>query len=47
MSFVLQSPDKSQVFFLFTTLGQDYLEISGEGNLALVEEIARTMRPLN
>jgi hypothetical protein len=47
MSFVLQSPDKSQVFFLFTTVGQDYLEISGEGNLALAEEIARTMRPLN
>jgi hypothetical protein len=47
MSFVVQSPDKSQAFFLFTTVGQDYLEISGEGNLALAEEIARTFRPLN
>jgi len=46
MSFVVQAPDNGQAFFLFTGLGEKYLEISGEGNLALVEEIARTVRPL-
>ncbi len=43
-SFVIQTPDDHQAFFLFTTLGEKYLEISGEGNLALAEEIARTVR---
>ncbi len=42
--FVIQTPDNHQAFFLFTGLGEKYLEISGEGNLALVEEIARTVR---
>ena len=46
MSFVVQASDKQQAFFLFTGLGEKYLEISGDGNLALVEEIARSMRPL-
>ncbi len=46
MSYVVQAPDNRQAFFLFTTLGENYLEISGEGNLALVEEIAHTTRPL-
>jgi len=45
-SFVVQAADDRQAFFLFTTLGENYLEISGEGNLALVEEIALTVRPL-
>src|SRR5512138_1257403 len=43
-SFVIQTPDNHQAFFLFATLGEKYLEVSGEGNLALVEEIARTVR---
>lgn len=43
-SFVIQTPDNHRAFFLFTTLGEKYLEISGEGNLALVEEIAKTVR---
>jgi hypothetical protein len=43
-SFVIQTPDNHQAFFLFTTLGEKYLEISGEGNLALAEEIARTVK---
>ena len=43
-SFVVQGSDGQQSYFLFTTLGQQYLEISGEGNLALVEEIAHTLR---
>jgi hypothetical protein len=46
MSYVVRAPDDQQAFFLVTSLGQSYLEIAGEGNLALVEEIARTMRPL-
>ena len=47
MSFVVQAPDQQQAFFLVTGLGDKYLEISGEGNLALAEEIAQTVRPLN
>ena len=46
-SFVVQSPEKLQVFFLITTVGEDYLEISGEGDLALAQEIALSLRPLN
>ena len=47
MSFTVQGPDKLQSFFLVTTVGENYLEIAGDGNLAVIEEIARTMRPLN
>lgn len=47
MSFIIHATDGFQSFFLFTTLGEKYLEISGEGNLALVEEIAHSMRPLH
>ncbi len=43
-SFVIQTADGHQAFFLFTPLGEKYLEISGEGNLALVEEIAGTLK---
>jgi hypothetical protein len=43
---VVQAPDQAQAFFLLTTVGEDYLQIGGEGNLALVEEIAKTLRPL-
>ena len=46
MSFVVQASDNQQAFFLFTGLGEKYLEIAGDGNLALVEEIAHTMKPL-
>jgi hypothetical protein len=46
MDFVVQAPDGLQAFFLFTTLGERYLQIAGEGNLALVAEIANTFRPL-
>jgi hypothetical protein len=44
--FVIQTPEQPS-FTLLTTVGEDYLQISGEGDLALVEEIARTLRPLN
>jgi hypothetical protein len=45
-SFIVQVPDQPPAFFLFTTVGEDYLEISGEGDLVLVEEISRTLRPV-
>ena len=47
MSFTVQGPDKRQAFFLVTTVGASYLEIAGDGNLTLIEEIAQTIRPLN
>lgn len=43
--FVVQMPEAPN-FTLFTTVGEDYLQIAGEGDLALVEEILRTLRPL-
>jgi autotransporter translocation and assembly factor TamB len=47
ISFTVQGPDKMQAFFLLTTVGENYLEIAGDGNLTLIEEIAHTLRPLN
>jgi len=44
-SFIIQTPDKLLSYFLLTTVGEDYLEISGEGDLPLVEETAHTLRP--
>jgi hypothetical protein len=46
VNLVVQGPDKAQSFILLTTVGEDYLQISGEGNLTLIEEIARTLQPL-
>lgn len=43
--FIVQSPD-TPVFYLLTTIGDDYLSLIGEGDLELVEEIAHTLRPL-
>ncbi len=36
--FVVKTPEQP-TFTLFTTIGEDYLQISGEGDAALVEEI--------
>ncbi len=44
IGYIVESPEKQQTFFLFTALGEKYLEVSGEGDLALVAEIARTLR---
>lgn len=44
--FTVQTPEQP-TFMLLTTIGQDYLQIGGEGDAALVEEIAHTLRPLN
>jgi hypothetical protein len=45
MHFIVEAADKLQSFFMFTTVGEKYLEIAGDGDLALIEEIARTLRP--
>ncbi len=44
-NFAVKTPDVA-TFFLLTTVGEDYLQIGGEGDLALIETIARTLRPL-
>ena len=43
---VIQGSDSSQGFFFFTTLGDRYLQLSGGGDLELLAEISRTVRPL-
>lgn len=42
-AFIINTPEQP-AFFLFTTAGEDYLQIGGDGDLALIEEIARTLR---
>jgi hypothetical protein len=46
MHFIVEGPDKQQTYFLFTVVGEKYLEIAGEGDMALIEEITRTLRPI-
>jgi hypothetical protein len=46
MTFVVQGTDGAQAFFFLTTIGDKYLVLSGSGDLALLAEIARTVRPL-
>jgi hypothetical protein len=45
--FIVRGADGTRAFFLFTTLGERYLEVSGEGDLALIREVALTLRPLD
>jgi hypothetical protein len=45
--FIVETPEKAQTFSLFTTIGDKYLQIAGDGDLRLLEEIARTVRPVN
>ena len=47
MDFIVQGADGARAFFLFTTLGDRYLEIAGEGDLTLIREVALTLRPLD
>ncbi len=42
--FIVQGIDGSQAFFLLTTNGEDYLVLSGNGDLNLLAEIAHTLR---
>jgi hypothetical protein len=44
-SFLLQASNGAQSYIFFTTLGDKYLVLSGEGDLALLAEIAHTVRP--
>jgi hypothetical protein len=43
--FRIQTPE-DESFFLITTIGERYLVLSGSGDLDLLAEIARTLRPL-
>lgn len=43
--FVIDSAG-TQVVTLLTTAGEDYLDVTGEGDLLLAEEIVRTLRPI-
>ena len=45
--FTVQTTDGVTVLFQFAAVGDQYLTISGEGDLALVEEIMTYLRPLN
>ena len=44
--FVVQSPEKETVF-LITALKDQYLVLSGEGDLELVKEIVNRVRPIS
>jgi hypothetical protein len=44
--FTIQTPDSTAVF-LVTVLGDQYLVLSGEGNLDLVREIVQRVRPIS
>ncbi len=44
-AFVVSGADGAQAYFFFTTIGDDYLVLSGSGDLALLAEIAHTVRP--
>lgn len=46
VQFVVETPE-TQVVFLFAALGDQYLELSGEGDLELVREIVGRVRPLS
>jgi hypothetical protein len=44
VSFVVEGVDGIEAFYMFTTLGEDYLLLSGAGDHDLLAEIARTIR---
>ena len=44
--FTVQATDGAQAYFLLTTNGDDYLVISGNGDLKVLAEIAHTLRPI-
>lgn len=44
--FSVQTPD-TQLIYLMTALGDQYLVLSGEGDLALVDEIVQRVRPIS
>ena len=44
--FFIEPPGGSLSYFLLTPVGDRYLQLAGEGDLALIESIARTLRPV-
>lgn len=46
VQFTVQTPE-AQTIFLMAALGDQYLELSGEGNLDLVNEIVQRVRPIS
>ena len=44
--FTVQGSDGSQAFFLFTTVGENYLTLSGNGDLKVLADIAHTIRTI-
>ena len=46
-AFVVAGMDGAQGYFFLTTIGDKYLVLSGSGDLALLAEIAHTVRPLS
>ena len=45
--FTVQTTDGNTVLFQFAAVGDQYLSISGEGDLALIEEIMSYLRPVS
>lgn len=45
--FTVQTTDGATVLFQFAAVGDQYLTISGEGDLVLVEQIMRYLRPVS
>src|SRR3990172_3358908 len=43
-AFVVEGSDGAQAYLFFTTIGDRYLVLSGDGDLALLAEIAHTVR---
>jgi len=44
--FIVQGADGTQSFYLLTTNGENYLVLSGNGNLDLLAQIAHTLHPI-
>ena len=44
--FIVQGPEGTRAFIMMRTNGENYLVLSGNGNLNLLAEIARTLRPI-
>ena len=44
--YIIQGNDGAQAFFLLTTNGENYLVLSGNGDLSILADIAHTLRPI-
>jgi len=47
VQFTVQTPDGLTTVFLVAALGDQYLTLSGEGDLELVQEIVQRLRPIS